>query len=331
MTKRQSPHPQTTRPETTRPETTQEALSALLDGQIGSDQSRELLVRLAEDPALAAELADLRRQDAALRAAFELPPGDRASPPATRALERLLASSFQRRSPRRQWIGRIAAALLLAFGLGAATGWWSGTPATAPADGYAATPAPQPTAASLAAAPVIDAIGIRVPDLSDLGMTLVALGSRSMGSAQLLEFHYALGQARTATVLVGSDRQVTIDRLMQIGTGASGAWQDGPLTIAVAGITDNRLLSAVVEGWSGSTAATAEAGPAPQADRPTPVAEPSVATPRDRGAAGVEGVAPAVAPQPDALPAPVAPVLEDVIDPEADPEVAVEPEVPAPS
>ena len=233
-------------------------------------------------------------------------------------------------------MARIAAALLLAFGLGTATGWWSGTPATTPADGYAAAPTPQPapqtTAASLAAAPVIDAIGIRVPDLSDLGMTLVALGSRSMGNAQLLEFHYTLGPAQTATVLIGSDRQVTIDRLMQIGTGASGAWQDGPLTIAVAGITDNPLLSAVVEGWSGSTAATAEAGPAPEADRPTPVAAPPAgATPGDRDAAGVEGVAPVVAPQPDTLPAPVAPVLEDVIDPEADPDAVVEPEVPAPS
>ena len=319
MTQRQTPPPATT----------QEALSALLDGQIGSDASRALLSQLAEDPQLAAELADLRRQDAALRAAFELPPEELASPPATRALERLLAASFERRAPRRLWMARIAAALLVAFGFGAATGWWS-RPGSVPGSDRAMAPpaatAPQPAATSLAAAPMIDAIGIRVPDLSDLGMTLVALGSRSMGTTQMLEFHYSLDQAQAATVLVGSDRQATVDRLMQIGTGAAGAWQDGPLTIAVAGITDNRLLSTVVERWSGSTAATAEGAPTLGAERPTPVAGPD-----DRDAAGVDGVEPAVAPQPEALPAPVAPVLEDVIDPDTEPDAVIEPETPAPS
>ncbi|WP_347265819.1 anti-sigma factor [Paracoccus sp. (in: a-proteobacteria)] len=93
----------------------------------GDARDHEALARLAEDPQVAARLADWDRQDAALRALYA---PLAAEPLPERHLRLLRPGPAQARPPRPGWL-RLAAALLLALGFGG--GWLAARPGGDPA------------------------------------------------------------------------------------------------------------------------------------------------------------------------------------------------------
>jgi anti-sigma factor RsiW len=96
----------------------EEELHAWIDGQLEPDRLSVVLRYLQEQPDVAARVARWRDQREALRAAFA-PVAAEPIPPRL-GLERLVQERLDRRSL--PW--RAAAAVLLAFGLGGAGGWF---------------------------------------------------------------------------------------------------------------------------------------------------------------------------------------------------------------
>ena len=96
----------------------EEELHAWIDGQLEPDRQPAVLRYLQEQPDVAAQVARWRDQREALRAAFA-PVAAEPIPPRL-GLERLVQQRLDRRSL--PW--RAAAAVLLAFGLGGAGGWF---------------------------------------------------------------------------------------------------------------------------------------------------------------------------------------------------------------
>lgn len=95
-------------------------VNAYVDGQLASTRLPAVEEALARDPALAARVAELRRQNAALRDAFD--PWLEEAPP-----ERLVAATagvpLRRPHPAARWIGPVfAAAATLVVGIG--LGWF---------------------------------------------------------------------------------------------------------------------------------------------------------------------------------------------------------------
>src|SRR3954453_4874777 len=92
-------------------------VNAYVDGQLAPSRAPAMEEALARDPALAARVAELRKQNAALRDAFD--PWLSEAPP-----ERLVAATAQPRGARRGmpgWIGSavaVAASLIVGLGVG---------------------------------------------------------------------------------------------------------------------------------------------------------------------------------------------------------------------
>ncbi len=96
----------------------EEELHAWIDGQLDHERQVAVLRYLQEQPEVARQLTAWRDQREALRVAFA-PVAAEPIPPRL-GLERLIQQRLRRRSP--SW--RDAAAVLLAFGLGGAGGWF---------------------------------------------------------------------------------------------------------------------------------------------------------------------------------------------------------------
>jgi anti-sigma factor RsiW len=99
-----------------------EDLHAYVDGQLSADRQAEVARLLQEQPEAAARVADYAAQRDALRAGFA--PIATAPLPPLLDLQSILAQRLvERRTPWRAATWQIAAAVLLAFGLGGAGGW----------------------------------------------------------------------------------------------------------------------------------------------------------------------------------------------------------------
>ncbi|MEH6583831.1 MAG: hypothetical protein V7754_17995 [Halioglobus sp.] len=95
-----------------------ELLSQYLDGELGAPQVRQLEQRLATEPALQAQLVNLRAIDSTVKAAFNVPGADTVPPQVTRMLQKpannVVAFPQRRKAA---WGFAVAASLMAASGV----------------------------------------------------------------------------------------------------------------------------------------------------------------------------------------------------------------------
>jgi anti-sigma factor RsiW len=240
-------------------------LFAFADGQLDAKQTADVEAFLSANPDKADEVAQIRRQNAAINALF-------GSPAAEPVPQRLQVRRLRAQGNARRWAGlRLAAAAVVLVGLGIGTGWmardWSiQVPSEIDRLIRTATTAhtlyvrEQRHAVEVAASDedhLVTWLGNRIdypfsaPDLSNQGFSLVggrllppALDVEAGPVAQLM---YENATAERVTVFITAPLPDRADRFQEVeGNGlAAYFWSDGAMTCTVVGSIGADAMEAV--------------------------------------------------------------------------------------